>query len=84
MDWLAICFGTFNGCVGVWLNGLRQNRGATEGDNEYCVEKVFQLASVKFYTDCEGDREALGIGNCSINIWDGSELKLAWSKKSNS
>ena len=26
-------------------------------------------------------REALGMGICSINIWDGSELALAWSKK---
>ena len=29
-------------------------------------------------------REALGMGNCSINIWDGSEPELAWSKKSSS
>ena len=29
-------------------------------------------------------REPPGLGNCSINIWDGSELELAWSKKSSS
>ena len=29
-------------------------------------------------------REALGMGNCSINIWEGSEPELAWSKKSSS
>ena len=29
-------------------------------------------------------REPPGLGNCSINIWDGSELELAWSKESSS
>ena len=29
-------------------------------------------------------REPPGLGNCSINIWDGSELELAWSNKSSS
>ena len=42
----------------------------------------FQLARVQFDRDGEGNREALGMANCSINIWDGSELELAWSKKS--
>ena len=28
--------------------------------------------------------EALGMQNRSINVWDGSELKLAWSNKSSS
>ena len=28
--------------------------------------------------------EALGIGNCSINVWDGSKLKLSCSNKSSS
>ena len=41
----------------------------------------FQLAKVSFDKDGEGVREALGKGNCSINIWDGSELELGWSKK---
>ena len=42
------------------------------------------MARVKFCRDCEGGRKALVMGNCSINIWDGSELELAWSKKSSS
>ena len=42
---------------------------------------MFLLARVKFDRDGKGDREALGTGICSINIWDGSELELAWSKK---
>ena len=25
--------------------------------------------------------EALGMGYCSINFWDGSELELAWSRE---
>ena len=28
--------------------------------------------------------EAVGMRNCSLDIWDGSELELARSKKSNS
>ena len=50
--------------------------------DEDCVEEVFQLTMVKFDRDDEGGREALSVENCSINIWDGSELELAWSKKS--
>ena len=44
----------------------------------------FQLAKLKFDRDGEGGRKALGMGNCRINIWDGSELELAWSKKCSS
>ena len=30
----------------------------------------------------KGGREALGVGNRSAHFWEGSELELAWSKKS--
>ena len=43
-----------------------------------------QLAKIKFNRDGEGGREALAMGNCSLDIWDGSELELAWSKKNSS
>ena len=39
---------------------------------------------VKFDRDGEGCMEAVGMRNCSLDIWDGSELELARSKKSNS
>ena len=42
------------------------------------------MARVKFGRDDEGGRKALDMWNCNINIWDKSELKLAWSKKSSS
>ena len=43
--------------------------------------KRVQYAKVKFYRDGEESREALGMKNCSIIIWDELELELAWSKK---
>ena len=42
------------------------------------------MAKVKFGRNGEGGREALGMGNSSINTWDGSELELAGSMKSSS
>ena len=42
----------------------------------------FQVAKVKFDRDGEAGREALAMANCSIDIWNGSELELAWPKKS--
>ena len=42
------------------------------------------MAKVKFDWDGDRGRKALGMGNCSIDTWDGSELELAWSKKSSS
>ena len=42
------------------------------------------MVRVKLDRDGEGSREALGMGNHSISVWDGSELELAWSKKSSS
>ena len=53
-----------------------------EKHDEDCVEEGFPLARVKIDRNDEGDREALVKRNFSINIWDGSELELAWSKKS--
>ena len=44
----------------------------------------FQLAKVKFDRNGVAGREALGMRNCSINIWEWSKLELAWSKKSSS
>ena len=41
------------------------------------MEEGFQLARVKFDRDGEVGSEALGMGNRSINISDGSELDLA-------
>ena len=46
--------------------------------------KGFQLIKVKFNRDDDGGREALGMGHYSVNIWDGLELELAWSKKNSS
>ena len=57
-------------------NGIGQNRETDEENDEDCVKKGFQLARVKFDRDGERDREALGIGSCSINILVGSEMKL--------
>ena len=79
---LLIWFGISNTCSSVWLNGVGKNRETSEEHDEDCVEEGFQLARVKFDRDGEVGSEALGMGNRSINISDGSELDLAWSKKS--
>ena len=50
-----------------------ESKETDEEHDEDCVEEGFQLARVKFNIDGEGG-----------NIWDGSELKLSWSKKSSS
>ena len=42
------------------------------------------MAKVKYDRDGGGGRETLSVENCNINIWHGSELELAWSKKSSS
>ena len=55
-----------------------------EEHDEDCVEERFQLARVKFDIDGKWGREALGMRYCAINICDGSELKLAWSRKNSS
>ena len=61
-----------------------QNREITEEHEDDCVEEGFQLARVKLEKDGEKRREALGMGNCSINNWDEAELELVCSKKSSS
>ena len=40
------------------------------------------MAKVKFDKDGEGGREDLGMGSCSINIWDGSDLEFNLIQKS--
>ena len=70
-------------CGRVWSNSLGKNRQNDEERDKYCVEEGFQLARVKFGRDVR-DSEAPGVGNCSINICDGSEQNLAWFKKSSS
>ena len=68
MAWLDICFGLSNTCDCVWSNGVGRNRETDEKHAEDCGEEGLQLAGVKFDRDGEGGREALGLGNCSINI----------------
>ena len=60
-----------------------QNRQTDEEHDVGSVEEGFQLARMKFDRVGEGDREVLGMGYCGINVLEGSELKLAWSKKNN-
>ena len=61
----------------MWLNGVKQNRETDEEHDEDCLKEDFQIARVKFDRDVEGEREALGMRKCSINILDGLELELA-------
>ena len=84
MTWIGIWFGIFNTCGDVWLNGVGQNKETNEEYDEDWVKERFQLARVKFGKDGEEGRKTVGMKNCRINIWDGSELELAWSKKSSS
>ena len=56
----------------VWWLG--QNRETNEEHDKNCVKEWFQLARVIFDRDGEGSREALGMGDCNINILVGSEL----------
>ena len=84
MVWLDTWFDISNTYVSAWSNGVGQNREANEEHDKHCVEEGLQLARVKFNRDGEGGSEAPGVGNCSINIWGGSEQELAWFKKSSS
>ena len=72
MAWLGIWFCLSNTCDSVWSNRVGQSRETDDIDDEDCVEEEFQLARVKYDRDDERGREALGEGNCSVNIWDGS------------
>ena len=64
-------FGISNTCGGVWSNGVVQNMETDKEHDEDCLEGEFQLDSVKFDSG-ERDRKTIGMGNCSVNIWDGS------------
>ena len=81
MAWIGICSGIFNTCGSLRLNRIGKNKESNEEYDKDLVEEEFQLATVKFGRNGERSREALGVGNCSINIWNGSELELAGSKK---
>ena len=61
----------------VWLNRAGKNKETDQEHDEDCVEEEFQLDRVKFERDAKGEREALGIGYCSSNTWNGLEIKLA-------
>ena len=52
----------------MWSNGAGQNRETDAKHDEYFVKEEFQSARVTFERDREEDREAQGMGNCSINI----------------
>ena len=52
----------------MWLNRVGQNRETDEKHDEDCVEEGFQLAGVKIDKYGEGGRDALVVGNYSINI----------------
>ena len=68
----------------MWLNGTGQNKETDEEHDEDCAEEGFHLASVKLDKDSKGGREAVGVGYCSSNTWNGLELKLALLRKSSS
>ena len=59
------------------LNGLGKNREIDGEHDEDCDEDGFQLARGKFDRGGEGGSEAVGMEYYSINLRDGSELKLA-------
>ena len=47
---------------------IGQKRETDEKHDESSVEEGFQLVKVKFDRGGEGDKEAPGMGYCSINI----------------
>ena len=84
MAWPGISFGILNTCDGVWWNWVRQNRKIDEEIYEDCVKTGFQLDRIKIKRDIEAGSKSLGMEICSINIWNGSKLELAWTEKSSS
>ena len=50
------------------MNRVGQNRETDEKHDEDCVEEGFQLAGVKLDKYGEEGRDALVVGNYSINI----------------
>ena len=63
---------------------MGQNREIDEEIYEDFVKTGFQLDRKKIKRDIEAGSKALGMEICSINIWDGSKLELAWTEKSSS
>ena len=77
--WHMVCYIQY-----LWwrvVEGVGQNRETDKVHDENCVEEGFQLDSITFGRD--GER-VLSTENCSINIWDRSELELALCKESSS
>ena len=68
----------------MWWNGVGQNRETDDEHDESFIEERFHFSRIKYDRDSEGGREALGVRNCSVNIWDGFKFELTWSKKSSS
>ena len=69
LEWNLVCYIKllcFTLCA--WSHRVRQSRKTDKEHEEHCAEKRFQLAKVKFDREGENDREALGMGYCSINI----------------
>ena len=79
--WLGIWFGISITSGGVWSYEEEQNSKTEEEHDEDCIEEGFQLDSVKFDRAGERGRDALGMGNFSINIWGRSEPEIVLSKK---
>ena len=67
LAWYIVWF-KFNNCDSVWSNWVGQNRETDEEHDEDCIEEEFQLDRIKYDTDNEGGREALGVVSCSISI----------------
>ena len=76
MAWLDIWFSKSKTCGGSWPNGVGQNSENNEDNYKDCAGERLLLARAKLDRDGEGGREALGMVNCYINIWGGSELEL--------
>ena len=68
MVWLGMWFVISNTCDCMRSNGVSRNRETDEKHDEGCVKEGFQLARVKLDRNGEGGREALSMGNGSINI----------------
>ena len=68
-DWLDLAYGLV---YPMWWHMDEYDRETKEEHDEVCVEETLQLARLKFDIDGEGDKEALGMVYCSINIWYGS------------
>ena len=61
----------------MWSNVVGKNRETNEEHDKDCIEEGLQLARGMFDRDGKGGRKALGMEYYSINILDGSKLKLA-------